>query len=213
MSKPHIAHIDFPVFYAEFFQSLEAAKSFYKQLEGLPPEENAAKIVFHQAARMVWLADQVDEVARGRPAFQVLFYLTTAELVAKVTFDFKGEGDSKKHVHRFFAELCSDTTRAKLAKSFSRLPYGEVALTEVVNLLYDIRCDVVHRGMYYGFQLALPGDDFPQIVHMNEISFATALTIRDLRHMILEGTVLASRKLLGAAAFNAGGQPGAEASS
>ncbi len=196
MSKIHIANIDYPVFYATVFPSVDAARSFYKRLEDLPPEKNAAKIVFHQAARMVWLADQIDEVARGRPAFQVLFYLTSAELVAKITFDFKGEGDSKKHVHRFFTEICSDNTREKLAMAFSRLPYGEVTPTEVVNLLYDIRCDVVHRGMYYGFQLAMPGDDFSQLTHTNGISFTTNLTIPELRHMVLEGAVLASKRLL-----------------
>ena len=205
MSKLHIANIDFPAFYTEVFPNLEAAKSFYEQLEDLPPEKNAGKIVFHQAARMIWLADQIDEVARGRPAFQVMFYLTTAELVAKVRFDFNGEGESRKHVHRFFGELCSDATRTKLAKSFTRLRYGEVPFTEVVDLLYDIRCDVVHRGMYYGFQLAMPGDDFPQMVHMNETSFTTNLTIPELRHMVLEGAVLASRKLLDAATLDARG--------
>src|ERR1700687_5986872 len=111
MSTLHIANIDFPAFYSDVLPTVDAAKTFYSQLESLPPEKNAAKIVFHQAARMVWLADQIDEVARGRPAFQVLFYLTAAELVAKVMFDFKGEGDSKKHVQRFFAEICGDAVR------------------------------------------------------------------------------------------------------
>ncbi len=200
MSKLHIADIDFPRFYTEVFPSFDAAKSFYKQLEDLPPEKNAAKIVFHQAARMVWLADQIDEVARGRPAFQVLFYLIAAELVAKITFNFEGEGESRKYVRRFFAEICSNDTRAKLAKSFSKTRSGPLSSQDAVDLLYNIRCDVAHEGKYSSFHLPLPGDAFPQLTIVGDESFVAHLTIQELRRMILEGALLASHKLLNEAA-------------
>ncbi len=194
-SKPmrrHIAEIDFAAFYAEVFPSLDAAKAFYSELDLLPP----AKTVFHQVARMVWLADQIDEVARGRPAFQVLFYFIAAELVAKLRFQFKGEGESRKYVHRFFAEICDEGTRNRLSRSFCRLPYGDLTSDEVVNLLYRIRSDVVHEGMYYCFELKLEEDNCAQVVHVDGVSFSTTLTIQELRRMILKGAVSASKVLL-----------------
>lgn len=196
MSNIHIAHIDFPAFYEELFPNLEAAKDFYSKVDALPPEKNAAKIVLHQAARMVWLADQIDTVARGRPAFQILFYLIAAELVAKITFNFKGEGESKRYVRRFFSEICSDQARKRLGSSFNRTCGKALTCEETVDFLYKIRCDVVHEGMYYTFQLRLPGDTSMQITHVNDLSLITDLTITELRHMILEGAVSASRGLL-----------------
>jgi hypothetical protein len=196
MSKLHIADIDFPLFYAEVFPSFDAAKTFYKQPEDLPPEKNAGKIVFHQAARMVWLADQIDEVARGRPAFQVMFYMIAAELVAKITFHFEGEGESRKYVRRFFAEICCDAARARLAKSFSRTRSGPLSSQDAVDLLYNIRCDVAHEGKYSSFHLPLRGDAFAQLTVVGDESFVAHLTIQELRRMILEGAVLASQKLM-----------------
>lgn len=196
MSKLHIADIDFPSFYADVFSDLDSAKDFYAKVSGLPPEQNSPMVVLHQAARMIWLADQIDEVARGRPAFQVLFYLIAAELVAKLTFGFKGEGESRKFVHRFFGEICDDEARGKLSSSFSHLPCGSLTREDVVNLLYDIRCDVVHRGMYYSFYLQEEGDDVAQIVHIGDRSYTTDLTVQQLRRMVLKGAVLASQKLL-----------------
>jgi hypothetical protein len=196
MNKPHIADIDFPSFYAEVFPNLDAAKSFYAQLEALPPKRNSAKIVFHQAARMVWLADQIDEVARGRPAFQILFYVIAAELVAKIAFHFEGEGESRKHVRKFFAEICSDNTRARLAGLFARTHSGPVSSEEAVDLLYAIRCDVAHEGRYSSFHLPLSGDAFPQLTTVGDESLIANLTIQDLRRMVLEGAVLACQMLL-----------------
>jgi len=128
--------------------------------------------------------------------FQILFYLIAAELVAKITFDFKGEGESKKYVRKFFAELCSDNTRSSLGKSFSRTQSGPLSWQEVVDLLYKIRCDVVHEGNYASFHLPITGDEFQQLTTVGNESFIVSVTIQQLRRMILEGAVLASERLL-----------------
>jgi hypothetical protein len=199
MNKIHIATIDFPLFFKDFFDDVESANKFYDQLTDLPPDKNAAKLVFHQAARMVWLADQIDVVARARPAFQILFYLIAAELVAKITFAYQGEGESKKYVRRFFAEICSERTRTDLGTMLNRTPYGTVTADEAVLLLYKIRCDVVHEGMYYGFQLPEKGQEFSEMIEIDGKSFTTHMPIDRIREMVLEGAVLASEKLLSTA--------------
>jgi hypothetical protein len=184
------------VLYAEVFGDIEAARSFYSQIDLLPPEKNAAKIVFHQTARMVWLADQIDLVARGRPAFQILFYLIAAELVAKITFNFKGEGESRNYVRRFFFELCSENTRISIGKSFTTMRSGPLSCQQAVDLLYKIRCDIVHEGNYAAFHLPISEGEFPQLTTVGNESFLVSVTIQELRQMILEGAVLASTKLL-----------------
>ena len=198
MDGMHIADISFPDLYVGVFPSRQEAEDFYSEIQDLPPQKNAAKLVFHQAARMIWLADRIDDVAHGRPAFQVLFYLIAAELAAKITFGFKGVGQSRKYVHRFFSEICGNQTRGRLAKSFWRMTEKAVALEEAVDLLYDIRCDVVHEGMYFGFHLQDDGDRaVPQAVHVGERVLQTDLTVLELRKMVLTGAVEAARRLLG----------------
>lgn len=197
MSKVHIAGIDFPTFYAEVFPSLEEARAFYLQLNELPPEKSSAQTVFHQAARMVWLADKIDMVARARPAFQVLFYLIAAELVAKLVFNFRGRGKVKGHVLRFFMEICDEETRVRLGNSFKTTTYGAVSAEGVVTLLYYLRCDVAHEGMYYRFHLQDELDDgVPQMTHVGDADYITTMTLQELRRMVLKGAVSASRRLL-----------------
>ena len=99
-AQVHIAEIDFPFFFAPAFdKSLETSKKFY---EAVAPSGgySDAKIILHQTARMLWLADQIDLVAKGRPAFQILFYLTAAELIAKIVSKYEGEGESRRHVQK-----------------------------------------------------------------------------------------------------------------
>jgi hypothetical protein len=195
----HIANIDFPTFYEEVFPSPKGAKDFYSEVDGLPPEHNTAKIILHQTARMVWLADKIDAVARGRPAFQILFYLIAAELVSKLVFQFKGRGKVGHYVLKFFTELCGNETKIRLGNSFKRMPYGDVPADEAVRLLYHVRCDVAHEGMYYCFNLPLDKTEGPVLVNIDGKSFTTDLLAGEIRRMVLEGAVLASRKLLKAA--------------
>jgi hypothetical protein len=192
----HIANINFPAFYEEVFPNPKAARDFYSEVDGLPPEHNTAKIILHQTARMVWLADKIDTVARGRPAFQILFYLIAAELVAKLVFQFKGRGKVGHYVLKFFTDICGNETKVRLGNSFKRTPYGDVSAEEAVQLLYHVRCDVAHEGMYYCFSLPLNERECPVLVNMDGESFTTDLLIGEIRRMVLEGAVLASGKLL-----------------
>ncbi len=105
----HIADIDFPAFYASAFPNAGDSVRFFEEVEALPSaSRQRVKAVLHQAARMLWLADRIDDVARGRPALQILFFLIAAEAVAKLAFNFSHEGKSRHYVHRFFEEICGD---------------------------------------------------------------------------------------------------------
>ena len=52
----------------------------------------------------------------------LLFYLIAAEAVAKIVFGFKGEGKSKRHVQRFFGEICLEKHRDLLSRALETAP-------------------------------------------------------------------------------------------
>jgi hypothetical protein len=134
--------------------------------------KRTAKIMLHQAARMVWLADQVDRLARGRPALQIMFYMIAAEAVAKLGAGFEGEGESRKHVRLFFQRYLTASDRERVHHAVERAsPLPRTTPYTVVDYLYDVRCDVVHRGQY--FNLTLPEE----------------ACLTELRTVFLEGVV------------------------
>jgi hypothetical protein len=149
----HIADIDFEEFYRPLFPTQAEAKQFCHRVESAPGSQRAVKEVFHQAARLAWLGDRINEFAAGRPALQILFYLITAETIAKLTYRFEGKGRSREYVHAFFEKLSSSGDQVVLASAFFESPsHRALNLPEAVDLLYDVRCDVAHRGMVLRFR-------------------------------------------------------------
>ena len=175
--RAHIAHIDFPAFYAEAVGSLSAARELYESLSYTGSERHrTAKIMLHQVARMVWLADQVDAVARGRPALQIMFYMIAAEAVAKLGTGYDGDGESRKHVHVFFTRFLTAEQRNRMLRALEwAQPRPPSSLDELVDHLYGVRCDVVHEGRY--FDMTVPDD----------------ACVRAVRSVFLEGAVGAAR--------------------
>ncbi len=195
----HIAAIDFPEFYAGALGGTEQSHKFFAALESAAAEPRAlAKQILHQAARMLWLSDRMDEVAAGRPGLRILFFLIAAEAVAKLAFRFSGDGQSRLHVQRFFQELCSDGHRARLgtAFSFAGLPGPGLGAEEAVSYLYDVRCDVVHEGMYFAASLLRTPRATPVLNLWKGSPIAAHITAEELRQMVLEGTVLAAQRVV-----------------
>jgi hypothetical protein len=191
----HIADIDFSAFYVPVFDgSLEASSKFYEAVAEQGVNRDA-KIILHQAARMVWLADRIEEVAAGRPSFQVLLYLTAAELVAKIVSRFEGEGESKKHVRKFFCEICEPPQRDRLGTAFRAVGGTFLTLEKTVDYLYEIRCDVVHRGQYYTFSLRTGG--IPLLTGTGSNDVIAEISLPELRQIILAGTVSAAKQVAG----------------
>lgn len=79
----HVAHIDFVEFYTPAFASVEDARAFVDQVEKIPTSQSPAKTILHQGARMIWLADRMEEVAKARPGLRILFYLIAAGSVCQ----------------------------------------------------------------------------------------------------------------------------------
>jgi hypothetical protein len=196
--RPHIATIDFEEFYRPLFPTEAECKQFSDRVENAPDSQRPVKEVFHQAARLTWLGDRINEIAAGRPALQILFYLITAETIAKLTYRFEGRGRSREYVHAFFEKLCSSGDQSILANAFSESPSRRaLSLSEAVDLLYDVRCDVAHRGMYYVFNLPIEGHDYPELVILGDMSVETMLTLGTLRQIVLRGAVRACSMIMG----------------
>lgn len=195
----HVANIDWADFFLPAFPSADAARAFIECVEGVPAAVSKAKIVIHQAARMLWLGDRMDEVAKGRPALQVLFQLIAAEAVAKLVNKFAAEGESRKHVRLFFEDICSDSHRAVLGTAFSCGLGGRfLSVRETVDLLYDVRCDVVHEGVYFTLTLARPGDTVRWLTPSGggKGSLVAGITVQQLRQIVLEGAIRGAVRLL-----------------
>jgi hypothetical protein len=175
---------------------MQAARAFVKHVEDLPVEQAKVKVALHQAARMVWLGDRIDEVARGRPAFQVLFYVIAAEAVSKIVFDFKGRGQSKKYVLVFFEKICTAAHRTQLDHAFSNEKYFD--WRTAANILYSVRNEVAHESVYYTFHLPYDDDPSPILTHLAGQFITAHISLRELRQIILEGAVRGVKMLLSA---------------
>ena len=193
----HVAKIDFQEFYSPAFSTPAEIRAFLEHAQGTAIGVSPATRILHQAARMIWLGDQLEPVAASRPALQVLFYLIAAEASAKLLRGFADEGQSRAHVRLFFEEICSDQHRLALVSGFRLASHAGIApIRAVVDLLYDIRCDVVHEGRYFEFQMQEPGEP-PCISGVRDEVITVRMSIRDLRQVVLEGAVRAARQAMG----------------
>ena len=141
-------------FYREFFATLDDAKRFVIDCEAQAPPDNAAKIIMHQAQRLISISDDIPKIRSSREGLQLLFLIMCAENISKLQNDFKGEGQSRAHVRRFFNEFLSDKDKDQLGNGFTdRSSHLEpsLGLDRTIDLLYDLRCDVVHEGNYWSF--------------------------------------------------------------
>jgi hypothetical protein len=76
-----------------------------------------------------------------------------AENVAKLHDGFSGEGKSRHYVQNFFAKFLSESDKDTLSYGFkvNADSVPSIGFSKAVDLLYDIRCDVVHEGNYADF--------------------------------------------------------------
>ena len=193
----HIADIDYVDFYSSVFPSEKEAREFITYVKSL---DHPAKVILHQAARMLYLSEIIYQP--GRPALGVLFFLITAEAVAKLVFNFEGEGESKKHVMLFFQEICNNEHKILLSHAFKKqtdetnlVSDNYLTLTETIDFLYDVRCDIVHRGIYFdNLWLMEKCSDSNLSFEWKNLQFISPnISTESLRKIVLEGAVLGCR--------------------
>lgn len=173
-------------FYEPFFRDRGETYQFVETIENYGPEnpKHPAKIMMHQTKRLVSLADDLPKIRPQRDSLQLLFLIICAEHIAKLHNNFIKEGKSRAYTRRFFTVLVSQTDQEILARSFiHRRPRRMLNIQEVADLLYDVRCDVVHEGMYWGF--------FFRHEHITMMNINPKVTVKiklsDLRDIVIRG--------------------------
>jgi len=174
-------------FYRPFFGSDEEVKSFVKRCEELPPENNTAKIMMHQTQRLVTIADDIIKIKPGRYSLQILFLIICAECIAKLFDGYKEEGKSKQYVKSFFDKFLSNKDKRGFEDSFSDVNMNNLGFDKTVELLYEIRCNVVHEGKYWDF--TFNENDCPMLSIIDSQTITVYLSYQDLRGFVIRGCI------------------------
>lgn len=148
-------------FYTPFLLP-ESALDFLNEVNSVPSALVQARYIRDQTVRIITLAVTIHKIGHGGDLVVMLLTIV-AEAVAKLWSGFKGKGDSRKYVHRFFGELTPPHVQSRLVSALKEARYGGIPMwprenmravediESAVDLLYDIRCDVAHKGQYRDF--------------------------------------------------------------
>ncbi|NGZ99091.1 MAG: hypothetical protein CV089_23775 [Nitrospira sp. WS110] len=206
MPLPHI--IDWRNFFEPHFSNQEEAASFVATCD---PElnrdrqerinrDNTLTLMMHQTVRLVGYADQTPNLRPWYDPLRLLFLLVCAECVKKLHHRYKDDGQSKDHVRRFFADHVADDDKAILRNGISVQPPDELTDRQIVDILYALRCDVVHEGRFWGFSFAT--DDCP-ILNPNPLAedgrlvLTVGITFTQLRDIVVRRCINAMKKEIG----------------
>ena len=179
-------------FYEPFFATRADARKFVSDREGLDASDpkHPAKIMMHQTQRMISLSDDLPTIRPGRESLQLVFLLICAEHIAKLHDNFNGEGHSRAYVRDFFGKFLTAVDKAELEAGmlkYDRTSRTRLSLLEVVDILYDVRCDVVHEGQYWSFNFS---DGATSIIN-SDPDVIVSITLQALSNIIVRGCIKA----------------------
>ncbi len=177
-------------FYEPFFPSRSDVESFVSALENLGPDDptHKAKIMMHQVQRLVSLADDVLTIRPGKQSLQLLFLITCTEHITKLFDHFEEDGYSKRYVRQFFERFLSAAEKEQLRLGFTKFGMKLFETSQdVVDMLYGVRCDVVHEGQYWGFHFS---DNGTAMLNSNPDVIAN-ISLADFRGIIVKGCIRA----------------------
>ncbi len=182
-------------FYVPFFETTDDAERFIAACEAKAPPDLAAKVIMHQAQRLVSISDDLPQIRPHQEALRLLFLLMCAENISKLQHDFTGEGQSRAHVRRFFTEFLCQADRHSISNGFTdsnHRPLSPLGFDRAIELLYDLRCDVVHEGNYSDFAFH---DGTTPMVNTNPNVIAE-IRLADVRNIVVRGCIAAARTRL-----------------
>lgn len=177
-------------FYRPFFPSDDQVQGFIEACERQAPPNNVAKVLMHQAQRLVSISDDIQQIRPHNEPLRLVFLLICAEHIAKLYHGYSADGQSRKYVSIFFDEYLCDRDRRILCNSFVPIedaPPRPLPLGKVVDLLYEVRCDVVHEGKTWGLTFH---DGVTSMVNVDP-AVEIHLTFQDLRDMVVRGCISA----------------------
>ncbi|MBU0656695.1 MAG: hypothetical protein KJ914_16360 [Gammaproteobacteria bacterium] len=184
-------------FYRPYIATESELQEFVTGCENLQPEDHnhRAKIMMHQGQRLLVIADSMEEISPGYTPLKLLFLLIAAENISKLHISRNENGSSKYHVKRFFNQFCSEEDKQKIINGIG-ISEETSTLDDVIDVLYDIRCDVVHEGTYWGFDFAT--SEHPSIltgVHVDRI-LRVKLHYQEFRDVVARAIICSIQQIL-----------------
>jgi len=177
-------------FYNSHFTSPDEAEQFVESCEN--HSNNVVKILMHQTQRLISLSDDIQKIRPHDETLQLLFLIMCVENISKLQDDNTCESKSYFYVKNFFNDFLSDDDKDLLRKGFihnSENLSHPLTFEEVVEMLYKIRCDVVHEGNYIGFVFH---DGISGMVNIDPDVIAD-ISLQDVRDVIIRGCIKAIR--------------------
>jgi hypothetical protein len=181
-------------FYKPYFEDEQKAKSFVEELEPLTPLDARyrSKIIMHQTQRLVSLAEEVENIRPKKDALKLFFLIVCSENVAKLHDNYEDENKSKFYVKKFFIDHVSQADQITIEKSFQHQSFRNLSLTESIELLYKVRCDLAHEGNYWGFRFAF--DDMSNIT--GDPPITVSIKYFEFRDIVVKGGISAAKSYI-----------------
>ncbi len=146
-------------FFRPYFRDPEEATAFVDRCEAInrdyrPPElldDSTPKIMMHQTVRLISMGDRVRDSAGGGDSMTVFFLVLCMEAVQKNCDHVKSMRNPDAAVRRFLNLWLAPEDVVALRSGFLNLQGNPMKLNAIASLLYGIRCDVAHEGIYWRF--------------------------------------------------------------
>lgn len=176
-------------FFEPCFPAPADARVFVESLESLQlgDPRHQAKIMMHQAQRLISLSDDLPQIRKGNEGLRLLFLLVCAENIAKIANKFDGEGQSKAYVRNFFRWFLTSDEQGVLCSGITHQDRRPLSLQQAIDALYNVRCDVVHEGKYWGFHF----NDGETPMLNTEPDVIVSLTLAEFRALVIRGCIRA----------------------
>ena len=155
--------MDWLSFYVRFFGVAAKAERFVEACEAQTPPNNVAKIIMHQAQRLISLAEEITgRSVQSAYLLQVFFPDRLRRGCRETLRWFKCLARIAPGGARFFLP-----TRPRadidpvLGDGFTTVRHEALGPRGAADLLYDVRCSVAHEGDYWTF--AMGTEEMPMI--------------------------------------------------
>ena len=151
---------------------------------------NVAKVLMHQVQRLISLSDDIQKIRPNDEPLKLLILIMCVENVAKLHDGYTGESKSKHYVKKFFNDFLSDADKDLLRNGFTDNNdewLRPLSFENVVELLYKIRCDVVHEGNYTDFSFY--DGKMDMLNYTDPYVVIPHITLQDVRDLIIRGCI------------------------
>lgn len=149
----------------------------------------------HQGQRLISISDDIPRIRPRDESLKLLFLMMCAENIAKLHDQFQGEGQSRAYVRRFFETFLQPADQNAIGVAFadhSQHSMPKLGFRAAIDMLYEVRCDVVHEGNYSDF--VFHDGNTPMLnCDPDVISY---MTFDEFRAVVIRGCIIAVQDLL-----------------